>query len=78
MKQQAGFSLIELMIVVTIAGTLAAFAMPALQDWNRNAARSAAVTNFLSSAHLARSEAVKRNQRVQICPANDEIGRAHV
>ena len=71
MQKQAGFSIIELMIVIAIASVLAALSLPALQDWNRNAHRTAAVTTFLSSLHLARSEAVKRNTRVAICPSDD-------
>lgn len=69
--KHAGFSIIELMIVITIAAILAAVALPAMGEWRRNAQRTAATTTLLSSLHAARSEAVKRNSRVAICPSDD-------
>lgn len=71
MSKHAGFTIIELMIVITIAAILAAFAMPAIGEWSRNGNRTAVVTTLLSSLHLARSEAVKRNARVSMCPSDD-------
>lgn len=70
MQKQAGFTILELMIVITIAAALAALALPSLKDWNRNGHRTAATTTLLATIHLARSEAVKRNARVAICPSD--------
>jgi len=42
MKKQVGFTLIELMIVITIVGILAAVALPAYQNHTRKARRSEA------------------------------------
>ena len=69
-SKQSGFTIVELMIVITIAAVLAALALPAMKDWQRNANRTAATTTLLASIHEARSEAVKRDTRVSICPSD--------
>ncbi|MGH8507057.1 MAG: GspH/FimT family pseudopilin [Stenotrophobium sp.] len=62
-----GFTLLEMMVTVTIAGVLAAIAIPSFTTTVRNN-RMAAVTNELTTAlTLARTEAIKRSTQVIVC-----------
>lgn len=60
MRQQKGFTLIELMIVVAIIGILAAIAIPAYQDYTIRA-RVTEGLEMASSAKLAVSETAMTN-----------------
>lgn len=72
MKRNRGFSIIELMIVVTVVGITLAFALPSFQSTLRNNRAGSRANEVLAAAHLARSEAVKRNRYVQLCPTASE------
>ncbi|MBK1692975.1 pilin [Ectothiorhodospira mobilis] len=58
MKRQAGFTLIELMIVVAIIGILAAVAIPAYNDYT-NRAKASEVVLAASSARTCVTEMVQ-------------------
>ena len=66
-QAQAGFSIIELMIVITIIGVLAGFAIPSFNEMIANNRRTTVVNELLSNVMLARAEAAKRGQTVSIC-----------
>ena len=65
----AGFTMIELMIVVTLMAILAAFAFPAFQSFIASNRLTAESNELLSGMNLARSEAVRVQRRVVLCRA---------
>ncbi len=71
MRRQNGFTLIELMIAVGLTGLLLSMAVPALDIFVSNARQTAAVNDFVSSIHQARSTAITTNTRVTICPSSN-------
>ncbi|MEN6587566.1 MAG: GspH/FimT family pseudopilin [Sulfuricella sp.] len=70
-RRITGFSLIELLVTVSVLGILVALAAPSFQSLIR-ANRIANLTNDLvSGLNLARSEAIKRGTRVTLCKVAD-------
>jgi len=65
-----GFTLIELIVSVTVAGILAAIAVPAFSNFVQNDRDVAQVNSLVESLNYARGEAVKRDASVTVCPAN--------
>jgi len=60
--------MLELMIVVAIAGILAAIAAPGMMEFVRANRLSATARQLDADLLLARREAIKRNMRVLVCP----------
>lgn len=72
-KAQSGFTLLELMLVVTIAGLLLGFGVPAMGNFFRNARITGAANDVMGGLHFARSEAIKRRVPVTICTSVDPL-----
>ncbi len=66
-QSQHAFTLVELLLVVTIAAGLAAMALPSLGAMLATQRMVSLVNGFVASLHLARGEAIKRNGRVVLC-----------
>lgn len=62
--RQSGFSLVELLISVTIMGILLAYAVPTYQSWTQNSQIRTAAESVQNGLQLARAEAARRNGNV--------------
>ncbi len=70
-KEQKGFTLIELIVTIAIAGILIGVGIPSLRDMIINNRVTAYTNDFVSALYLARSEAIKRGKRVALCKSTD-------
>lgn len=69
--RQRGFTLMELMVVVSLIGVAMALAIPNFRDFIRNSRITSAANGLLSGLAIARSEAIKRQTNVGICATSD-------
>lgn len=67
MRQASGFTLFELLITVAIAGIVAGLAIPSFNTMIRNNSSISVSNEFSDSLGYARSEAIKRANRVSVC-----------
>jgi type IV fimbrial biogenesis protein FimT len=66
-----GFTMIELMVTLTVAGVLMALALPNLRPFIQNSRLTSASNDLLRSLYIARAEAVKRQLNVVVCATAD-------
>ena len=64
--KQSGFTIIELMIVITVIGIMAAFAGPSFTTMIDNNRITTQTNQFILSLQIARSEAVKRGRPTSV------------
>ena len=69
-RKKEGFSLIELMVIVSVLALVLGLGIPAFNDMLANSRMSTAVNDLVSSLHGARGEAITRQATVILCPAN--------
>ena len=69
-----GFTLIELMVTLSVFAILAAVAVPNVSGYIVSSRLTSYANDVLAALNLARSEAVRRNQRVIVCPVGASGG----
>jgi len=69
-SRRHGFTLIELLVTLTIAGVLAGLAVPNFAHFLRQIRLVTAVSELRSAIDLTRSEAIKRNGKVDLVAVN--------
>lgn len=62
-----GFTLVELIITMVIAGVLLGIAVPSFQNFIRDSRITSQSNEFIGVLSSARSEAIKRNKTVVLC-----------
>lgn len=67
--RQSGFTFIELMITLVIAGTLVAIGLPSFGSFMERTKITSTTNDYIFSLHKARSEAVKRITGSGLCPS---------
>jgi type IV fimbrial biogenesis protein FimT len=62
-----GFTLLELMVAITIGALLLGIGIPSFRSYLRSAELTSTANDLLGSFYLARGEAVKRRRNVVVC-----------
>ncbi len=65
-SSQAGFSLLELMVTLVVAGIMAAIAIPNFMNWLPNIRLKSAARDLFSNMQNARMMAIKENKNIRI------------
>jgi type IV fimbrial biogenesis protein FimT len=76
MRARRGFTLVEMLAVLAVAGTLFMLGAPSLAAALRLTRVASASNDFLAGLLLTRSEAMKRKHRVVMCRSADALGCA--
>lgn len=68
---QLGFTLIELIVTVAVLAIVLATAIPSFSDITLRSKLRTYAADLVASAHLARSEAINRNDQVRMCVSSN-------
>src|SRR5215471_4219447 len=66
--RQAGLTLLEVVVSLLIVVLLVAIASPRIEEYRRNSRLAAIASDLAASVELARTESVRRQKIVSMCP----------
>jgi type IV fimbrial biogenesis protein FimT len=70
-RSARGFSLIELMMVLTVGGILLAIAVPSFRSFMQNSRLTTQANTLVYALNLARSSAIRLDTTVEVCASSD-------
>lgn len=70
-QQQAGFSLVELIVIVAVLAIVTSIALPSFRNMVRSNRLTATGNELNAVLQGARMEAIRLNGRVDVCPSTD-------
>lgn len=68
----SGFTLLELLVTMAVAGILVSIAAPSFQNIMQQSSQDSRVTELNGMLNFARSEAIKRSSRVSVCARDSD------
>lgn len=71
MKKEIGFTLIELIITVSILSIMLSIAAPAFQNIIMSSQLASSANTMLGALQYTRSEAIKNNSEIHLCPSDN-------
>ena len=69
-NHQYGFTLVELLVTISIATILLTMAVPSFSDFVKDNRMVTQTNDFVTALNLARSEAIRRGSRVTVCKSS--------
>ena len=73
MLNQRGVTLVELMVTLAVLGVLATLSAPSFRQTIHNYRLDNYGNSLVAASRVARSEAIKRNASVRLCPSADGL-----
>jgi len=71
-RLQSGFTIIELMVVITVLAVLLGVGVPSFQTTIQGNRITTSANDVVAALQFARSEAVRRGVNVTLCSSNDQ------
>ena len=68
-SRSRGFTIVELMVTLSIAALILAIGAPSFNEFRRNNRLTGTANDFLGAVQTARTEAIKRQLQVSVCPS---------
>lgn len=70
-NKEQGFSLVELIVTMIVLALLAGVAVPSFINTIQNTRATSLANSFVTTLNYARSEAIKRNRQINLCPGTN-------